>query len=290
MGRGLHAASVAIIATARKILEDIHPATVRAVCYQLFTRGLIENMGKGCTDKVSRLLTGAREREEIPWQWIVDETRRVEQAPSWNDPASLLDAAVRQYRKDYWQGQQYHVEVLSEKGTVRGTLEPVLDMYGVPFRVMHGFGSATALNDLAEMSQSMDKPVVLLYVGDFDPSGMFMSEMDLPERLCRYGATNDLRIVRVALTEDDVAGDLPSFAADSKSKDGRFQWYVRKYGSRCWELDAMNPVVLRDSVERAIQDHLDLDAWNHMIDIEAVERESLATVMSAWSNSISRQA
>ena len=35
------------------------------------------------------------------------------------------------------------VEVWSEKGTIRGVLKPVLDEYGVGFRVMHGFGSAT---------------------------------------------------------------------------------------------------------------------------------------------------
>jgi hypothetical protein len=35
----------------------------------------------------------------------------------------------------------------SLKGTIRGVLQPVLDEYGVGFRVMHGYGSATAVND-----------------------------------------------------------------------------------------------------------------------------------------------
>ncbi|CAG2158618.1 hypothetical protein LMG31506_06437 [Cupriavidus yeoncheonensis] len=187
------------------------------------------------------------------------------------------------YRKNYWQDQPYHVEVLSEKGTVRGTLAPVLEEYGVPFRVMHGFGSATSLNDLAQMSQDADKPVVLLYVGDFDPSGMYMSEMDLPERLSRYGASADLTIKRVALTADDVVG-LPSFAADTKSKDGRYKWYVQQYGDHCWELDAMNPVDLRERVEQSIREYLDLDAWDHMIGVEAVERESMKSVLTTWLN------
>jgi hypothetical protein len=39
------------------------------------------------------------------------------------------------------------VEVWSEKGTVRGVLDPVLKEYGVGFRVMHGFGSATSVYD-----------------------------------------------------------------------------------------------------------------------------------------------
>ena len=35
--------------------------------------------------------------------------------------------------------------VWSEKGTVRGVLQPVLDDYAVGFRVMHGFSSATTV-------------------------------------------------------------------------------------------------------------------------------------------------
>ena len=33
MGRGLHQATLDLIAACREILEDIEPATVRAVCY-----------------------------------------------------------------------------------------------------------------------------------------------------------------------------------------------------------------------------------------------------------------
>ena len=48
------------------------------------------------------------------------------------------------YRRDRWSDQPHWIEVWSEKGTVRGTLAPVLLDYGVTFRVMHGYGSTTA--------------------------------------------------------------------------------------------------------------------------------------------------
>ena len=70
------------------------------------------------------------------------------------------------------------VEVWSEKGTVRGVLAPVLDEYAVGFRVMHGFCSATTVHDVAEDDDGRD--LIVLYVGDYDPSGLFMSEHDLP--------------------------------------------------------------------------------------------------------------
>ena len=58
---------------------------------------------------------------------------------------------------------------------MRGTLAPVMEKYGVTFRVMHGHGSATALHSVAEESQHGDKRMTVLYVGDWDPSGMHMS-------------------------------------------------------------------------------------------------------------------
>jgi hypothetical protein len=88
------------------------------------------------------------------------------------------------------------LEVWSEKGTVRGTLAPVLDKYGVTFRVMHGFSSATIVNQVADETRDSENPLLVLYVGDWDPSGMHISEVDLPKRLAEYGGS--INIKRVA--------------------------------------------------------------------------------------------
>ena len=76
--RGLAQESLDLIEAGRVILEEIQPATVRAVCYRLFTQNLIDSMAKNETAKVSRLLTIAREGGDIPWSHIVDETRALE--------------------------------------------------------------------------------------------------------------------------------------------------------------------------------------------------------------------
>ena len=75
MGRGRSEASDRLTEAAYQILKAIHPCSVRAVCYQLFVRGDIANMGKNETNKVSRNLRDAREWGIIPWEWIVDDTR-----------------------------------------------------------------------------------------------------------------------------------------------------------------------------------------------------------------------
>lgn len=55
------------------------------------------------------------------------------------------------------------------------------------------------------MARRADKVLTVLYVGDRDPSGMHMSEVDLPRRLERYGARDfDIEIVRVAIIEEDT--------------------------------------------------------------------------------------
>ena len=43
-GRGKAQKSLELIDAAREILEEIQPASVRAVCYRLFVAGLIANM------------------------------------------------------------------------------------------------------------------------------------------------------------------------------------------------------------------------------------------------------
>jgi hypothetical protein len=81
---------------------------------------------------------------------------------------------AQSYRRDFWDQQPVRVQVWSEKGTNRGVLAPVLDEYAVGFNVLHGFSSATALYDAAQSNN--DRPLIVLYVGDWDPSGMWMSE------------------------------------------------------------------------------------------------------------------
>jgi hypothetical protein len=277
-GRGISKKTQNLIGASIDILREIQPATVRGVHYRLFTRGLVENMSKGENQKVSRALVYAREIGAIPWEWIVDETREPERISQWNDPIQYGESILRCYRKDFWQYQPERIEVWSEKGTVRGILAPVLDEFAVTFCVQHGFGSATAVNGVAEATAGNERPLIALYVGDWDPSGLCMSENDLPRRLEKYGARVSLR--RIALTEHDIRSGLPSFPADTKIKDPRHRWFRDNYGSECWELDAMPANRLRQRVREAISDLIDWDAWNHCATIEQAER---ASIRKAWS-------
>lgn len=276
-GRGFGKKSLALIEAGTAILESIQPASVRAVAYQLFNRKLIASMDKNETDKVSRALTAGRERGLIPWEWIVDETREIKGWNVWRNPAEYADAVMSSYSRDWWSEQPQRLLVVSEKATVRGMLRPVLTDYRAEFLVLHGFGSATTTHMLAELSTADPRPLTLLYVGDFDPSGRWMSDEDIPERLRRYGGQAEL--VRLAVTPQQVAAPEFFFSAHDKAKDARYRWFVETHGETCCELDALDPNTLRDLVEGAITDRIDWDRWHEARADESGERETIRQSM-----------
>src|SRR5262249_31882684 len=147
------------------------------------------------------------------------------------------------------------------------------------FLVLHGFGSATVLHALADLSLDDDRPLTLLYVGDYDPSGRHMSDEDIPARIRRYGG--DLAIERIALTDRDIIG-LPRFDALTKRDAPRYRWYVERFGHRCWELDALDPNSLRDRVETVVRSFIDWDAWDRADEVETAELDSLNEVLTTW--------
>lgn len=280
-GRGMARASRELIDAMYGIGEAAQPITGRGVGYKLFTAGLIARMNVNEMQKVYRLLKIGREQGTIPWEWIVDETRELERVSTWSDPDAYARTVARSYRRDFWDQQPRRVEVWSEKGTIRGVLKPVLDRYAVGFRVMHGFTSATAVNDVAMDDDG--RPLTVLYIGDYDPSGLFMSECDLPQRLAEYGGDH-VKLIHIALIRDQTAG-MPSFLASNKRKDPRYSWFVEHHGTVCWELDAMDPRDLRECVEESIRHLIEPAAWARCETVNAAELESLQTILSNWKGS-----
>jgi hypothetical protein len=280
-GRGMAQESLDLIEVMYAVAKAVQPITGRGVGYKLFTAGLIPSMERPEMRRVYRLLKEARERGIIPWSWIVDETRELERVSTWANPAEYARCVARSYRRDFWDQQPRRVMVVSEKGTVRGLLRPVLDDFAVGFQVMHGFGSATIVHDISEDDDG--RPLIILYVGDFDPSGMNMSEEDLPKRFSKYNGDH-VTLRRIALTPEHLQG-LLSFPATDKRKDPRYKWFVKNYGKRCWELDAMDPNDLRACVKKEIKKLIEPVAWKRCEIVNKAEQKSLKTVLENWGTS-----
>lgn len=282
--RGKAASTLILEQAILQIVDERAPITVRGVCYALFTQGLIPDMSVNSTGKISRVMTEMRESDVLDWYQIVDGSRSVDRPNSWRNADQMVRATLRNYRRDHWQDQPVLVEVWSEKSTVQGVLDPVLDELGITFRVMKGFGSFTAVRQAAEDSIRLpeDRPGIALYIGDWDPSGLYMSEVDLPRRLERYGS--NWHFQRIALTLDDL-DDLPYFDTETKKGDVRLRWYLENTSAdprRSWELDAMNPNALRTRVEDEIRSHMSWDAWMHALRVETAEIQSMELFLAEW--------
>jgi hypothetical protein len=159
-GRGMAQRSLDLIEAMHALTKAARPIAGRGVGSKLFTRGLLASMVTSEMQRVSRLLKEARERDIIPWHWIVDETRAVERVSTWANPAEYVRCVAQSYRRDFWDRQPHRVQVSSENGTVRGILAPVLDHYAVGFLPVHGFSSATIARDIASEPASILGAVV----------------------------------------------------------------------------------------------------------------------------------
>ena len=185
--RGMAQKSLDLIEAMYAAAEAAQPITGRGIGYKLFTAGLIPSMARSEMQRVYRLLKEAREQGDIPWEWIVDETRALERTSTWADPAEYARCVARSYRRDFWDQQPVRVEVWSEKGTVRGVLAPVLDHYAVGFRVMHGFSSATSIHDVAEDDDGRDLMCSTSVT-------MIRPAFSCRSRICLHGLPNTMAI------------------------------------------------------------------------------------------------
>ena len=174
--------------------------------------------------RVYRLCAGARDGASS--RGTGSSTRPVNSSGSRHGPTrSIRPLRSPSYRRDFWNQQPDRVQVWTEKGTVRGVLRRCSITYAVGFPVMHGFTSGTIVHNIAEDDDGRD--LIVLYVGDFDPSGMFMSEEDLPTRFAKYGG-NHVAVRRIALTGP---APRPALVPDRrKKKDPRYKWFVANHG------------------------------------------------------------
>jgi hypothetical protein len=118
---------------------------------------------------------------------------------------------------------------------------------------------------------------VVLYVGDFDPSGMDI-ERDLVDRAGLLNA----RVVRLGVTEGQVR-DLRLVPALGKARDSRSPGFIARYGGlyqvEVEALSAALPGGLVGLVRDAVEDVLDLDLVAGMVHEEHTERERLRAAL-----------
>lgn len=240
--------------------------TLRQLFYQLVARGYLPNTS-GRYNLLSHKSAEARRQGWFPA--LIDPTRLIYRCLNWNSPAEAKEWLASHYRRDRTEGQKYAIYLAIEKAALVGQLEDWFSGRGIPIMALKGYSSQTHVDNMIEEVADEDRPAVLIYAGDFDPSGMDI-ERDFLERTACFE-----KVVRVALNEKQVTQyNLPPQLG--KASDTRATSFIEKYGKLIQvELDALSPTVLRGLYKKAIARFWDSEAYDLVMRQEAKDTEEL---------------
>jgi hypothetical protein len=204
----------------------------------------------------------------MDWHAIEDRTRKLETLAHWENPQSIMNAVIEQYRLDKWAAQTYRPEVWVEKEALVGVVASICEKYDVPYFACRGYNSQSAQWQAGvrfkEYAEGGQDPIIF-HLGDHDPSGIDMTE-DNRKRLSLF-AGHEVELIRLALNYDQVQQYNPP-PDPAKMSDSRFKGYVEQFGDECWELDALDPQVIVALIEDAILGILDTSQWEAVQDEE----------------------
>lgn len=285
------AQSIEIITKANQILAAYEANNIRLTLRQLYYQFIAQDLlpeswvddllGTKNTQKnykrLGNLISDARQAGLIDWDAIEDRNRETIIPAHWKSPAEIVNAAARQYRIDKWANQPVHIEVMAEKDAATSVLEPVCRRLDVGFTANKGYASSSLLYEIGKRIEGKiddDKQVCVIYLGDHDPSGIDMTR-DVLERLGLYSnCSGDVEVVRLALNWDQIEQWNPP-ENPAKESDPRAASYINRFGDSSWELDAVEPLTLRDLVEQSVLLRRDNDLWEEMVERENQMRTRL---------------
>lgn len=240
--------------------------TLRQLFYRLVAAQVLDNTT--CAYKgLSARTAAARRAGSFPD--LIDRGRSIHVARSFAGPSDARSWLTSIYRRDRTEGQELSLYVGVEKAGMVVQLESWFGGLGVPILALGGYSSQTYVDEVRADVEAQGRPAVLLYAGDFDPSGEDI-DRDFVERTGCFD-----KVVRVALGADQVVDyDLPP--AMGKSTDSRAGAFVARHGELVQvELDALPPDVLEALYQDALDDLWDESAFEAVMAREAEERASL---------------
>lgn len=258
--------SLKIIEDANKIIAEYNrqgdSLTLRQLYYQFVSRDIIPNTMKDYK-RLGSIINDGRLAGLIDWDAIEDRTRSLMSYgfPDLGSPSSILESAASNHELDNWADQDNYVEVWIEKDALVGVIERVCNRWRVPYFACRGYNSQSEQHKAGKRFAwkiSEGKKIHVLHLGDHDPSGIHMTE-DNSERLSLFSG-DTIKLHRLALNMDQVDKYNPP-PNPAKDTDARFAGYVKKFGKECWELDALEPTVIRQITEKNIKKLIDDDQW-----------------------------
>lgn len=295
--RRFNTASRVMINAANEILEEMHSKgytmTLRQLHYQFVSREVVISAPNAETPEIyantqksykrlGKIISEARLAGLVDWAMMEDRLRTLDGLNHWDSPSEVIEAVADQYRTDRWEGQPYRPEVWIEKDALAGVIEKVCNRYRVRFFACRGYVSQSAQYEASkrfmQVREDKQEPIVF-HLGDHDPSGLDMSRENRAKFELLTGEPVELR--RLALNFDQVRQYKPP-PNPAKMGDTRASGYVRKFGKKSWELDALSPEVIEGLISDAIEPLINKRKWNRAKAREEKERNQLAKVSLNW--------
>jgi hypothetical protein len=234
-----------------------------------------------CYQDVTDMLTRLRLDGSIPFEAIEDETRPVVEWKTHRHVRTFLDEELENFLSNYWrdllQSQPNHVELLVEKNTVAKALKPIAAKYTMPMTSGRGYSSLPPRKGMVERFRASGKEkLIVIVTSDFDPEGQ-----DIPNS---FGLSlrddldvdhDRLVIIKAALTQRQTQELDLHEGQIAKEDSARYDQFVKAYGERCWELEAIPTDALREIVEGTIQRTIDMDAFRRELEIQELDKRVL---------------
>lgn len=257
-----------------RLAAELHPITVRGLYYQAVVSATLDFITKdslGSTtnyDLIQRRVLDLRKAGEMPWDWVVDESRSSYGVNRWDNPAGFAETAPWFYRLDFWRSQSIRPLVLVEKaGQIPVYLQHARDL-GIDVAACKGYGSASYLRAVAlsiDEHVREGQAIQLLVCADFDPSGCDWPRAALEEIRSHVTYPDMVQMERVLVTEADLNAFGAAVALRPPNKnDSRTKRFLERYGFSpedevCVEMDAMSPADARARIESVVMGLFDGD-------------------------------
>ncbi|MCP4111700.1 MAG: hypothetical protein GY749_40285 [Desulfobacteraceae bacterium] len=275
-------ASREIIDRANGILEEYtaqgYDLTLRQLYYQFVARDILKNDQKEYS-RLGSIINKARLAGETDWDHITDRTRNLEGSSHWDSPADIIETAKHSFRTDKWENQEYYIECWVEKDALVGVLERICREIDINWFSCRGYTSQSEMWAAARrLMGKHGKKTVVLHMGDHDPSGIDMTR-DIRDRLALFGSS--VQVERIALNMNQIEKYRPP-PNPAKLTDSRCGKYIKEYGSKSWELDALEPSVLSRLVAAHAAIYRDDDLYDIAAADEARGIEFLDRVVEQW--------
>ena len=241
--------------------------TLRQLFYRLVVAALIPNLS-GAYKRLSATTAAARREGRFPD--LIDQTRTIHCYQTFQGVADARAWLADVYRRDRTEGQDVSLYLGVEKHGIVAQLEEWFGDLGIPILALGGYSSETYVREITADQRAQQRPAILLYAGDWDPSG----EDILRDFMERTGGCFD-QMVRVALTSAQVEQyGLPEMPG--KDRDSRAAAFTRRHGRLAQvELDALDPDTLKDLYQAGINRFWDTSRYEAVLEREAQERRSL---------------